>query len=68
MLEVLKFGSNKYGVWVIGHLNYQELEITDIFNTNLKDTSILKEKDIIKIKKFKISRSKNKNLVFSLEF
>lgn len=68
MLEILKFGSNKYGVWVIGHLIYEGLEITDIFNTNLKDINILKEKDIVKIKKFKISRNKQKNLVFSLEF
>lgn len=68
MLEVIKYGSNKYGVWVIGHLRYDGLEFIDIFNTNLKDESFFKDKTSVKVKLFKIQRNKNHQLVCSLEF
>lgn len=68
MLEIIKYGTSKYGVWVLGHLKYEGLEFVDIFNTNLKDESFFKDKTTIKPKLFKISRSKNKNIIFSLEF
>ena len=67
MLEIIKYGTSKRGVWVIGTLQYQGLEVTDIFNTNLKDEEELKDKTSVKPKKFKISRRFDK-IVFSLEF
>lgn len=68
MLEIVKYGTSKYGCWVIGHLKYQDLEIIDIFNTNIKDESYFADKTSIKPKKIKISKNKNKQIVFSLEF
>lgn len=69
MLEIIKYGTSKYGVWIIGHLKYDGMEIIDIFNTNLKDESVLKDKTNIKIKTFKITRnSKTKQIVFNVEF
>ena len=68
MLEVIKYGSNKYGVWVIGHLKYDGFEFVDIFNTNLKDEEYFKDKTNVKPKLFRISRNKNKQLVCYLEF
>ena len=67
MLEIIKYGSNKYGVWVIGNLKYDGFEVLDIFNTNIKDEEYFKDKTSIKPKKFKISRRNNK-IIFSLEF
>lgn len=68
MLEVIKYGSSKYGVWVIGHLKYDGLEFIDIFNTNLKDEEFFKDKTNVKPKMFKITRNRNKQIVFNLEF
>lgn len=68
MLEIIKYGTSKYGVWIIGHLKYEGLDIIDIFNTNIKKEDDLKDKTNIKPKLFKISRNRNKQLVFSLEF
>lgn len=68
MLEIVKYGSNKYGVWVIGHLKYQDVEFVDIFNTNIKDEDFFKDKTQVKPKKLKISKNKNKQIVFNLEF
>lgn len=68
MLDVTKFGTSKYGVWVIGSLKYQDLEINDIFNTNLKDENYFNDNLNPKPKKIKISRNKQKQIVFSLEF
>ena len=68
MLEIIKYGSTKYGVWVIGHLRYEGLEIIDIFNTNLKDEEFFKDKTSCKPKLFKITRNKDKKIVFNLEF
>lgn len=67
MLEVKKQGTNDYGVWVIGTLDMGGLIINDLFNTNLKEEIIDTTKPI-KIKKVKISRSKNRDLRFTLEF
>ena len=67
MLEIIKYGTSKYGVWVIGSLQYEGFEVVDIFNTNLKDEDFFKDKTSIKPKKFKISRRNNK-IIFSLEF
>lgn len=67
MLEIVKYGTNKYGVWIIGHLTYDCLEFIDIFSTNIKDESVLKDKTQLKPKKFKISRYKGK-LSYYLEF
>ena len=68
MLEIIKYGTSKYGVWIVGHLKFEGLDIIDIFNTNIKDENILKDKTNIKPKLFKISRNRNKQLVFNLEF
>ena len=68
MLEIIKYGTSKYGVWIVGHLKFEGLDILDIFNTNIKDENLLKDKTTIKPKLFKISRNRNKNLVFNLEF
>ena len=68
MLEIIKYGTSKYGVWIVGHLKFEGLEIIDIFSTNLKDESFLKDKTNIKPKLFKILRNKNKQLIFNLEF
>ena len=68
MLEIIKYGTSKYGVWIVGHLKFEGLDIIDIFNTNLKDENVLKDKTSIKPKLFKISRNRNKNIVFNLEF
>lgn len=68
MLEIIKYGTSKYGVWIVGHLKYEGLDILDIFNTNLKDEESLKDKTNIKPKLFKITRNRNKQLVFNLEF
>lgn len=68
MLEIIKYGTSKYGVWIVGHLKFEGLDIIDIFNTNLKDENILKDKTNVKPKLFKISRNRNKQLVFNLEF
>lgn len=68
MLEIIKYGTSKYGVWIVGHLKYEGLDIIDIFNTNLKDEDVLKDKTNIKPKLFKISRNRNKQIVFNLEF
>lgn len=67
MLEIIKYGTSKFGVWVIGSLKYEGFEVVDIFNTNLKDEDFFKDKTSIKPKKFKISRRNNK-IIFSLEF
>lgn len=67
MLEVKKQGTNDYGVWVIGTLDMGGLVINDLFNTNLKDELTDTTKPI-KVKRVKISRSKNRDLRFTLEF
>lgn len=68
MLEIIKYGTSKYGVWVLGHLKYQEFEVIDIFNTNIKDESYFKDKTSIKPKLFKISKNRKHEVVFTLEF
>ena len=68
MLEIIKYGTSKYGVWVIGHLKYEGLDIIDIFNTNIKKEEELKDKTNLKPKLFKITRNRNKQIVFNLEF
>lgn len=69
MLEIIKFGTSKYGkVWIIGCLKYQEIEVFDLFNTNLTDESTLKDKTNVKVKKFKISRNRDGKILFNLEF
>lgn len=69
MLEIIKFGTSKFGkVWIIGSLKYQEIEVFDLFNTNLTDESTLKDKTNVKVKKFKISRNRDGKILFNLEF
>ena len=68
MLEIIKYGSSKYGVWVVGHLKYEGLDLLDIFNTNLKDESVLQDKTTLKVKLLKITRAKNGKIQFALEF
>lgn len=69
MLEIIKYGTSKYGrVWIIGSLKYQGFEILDLFNTNLTDESVLKDKTNIKFKTFKISRNRDGKILFNLEF
>ena len=68
MLDVIKFGTSKYGVWVIGHLKLQDLEIIDIFNTNIKDENYFRDNLSLIPKKIKISKNRQKQIVFTLEF
>lgn len=68
MLEIIKYGTSKYGVWVVGNLKYDGFELLDIFNTNLKDENVLKDHTSVKIKKLKISKDKNYKIHFYLEF
>lgn len=68
MLEIKKSGSTQYGVWVVGTLKYNGLEITDIFNTNLSDTSLLDDKESIKVQSIKIARRRDGNLRITLVF
>lgn len=68
MLEILKYGSNKYGVWIIGILKYKGLEFKDIFSTNIKDESELVDKTNLEVKNIKISRNRQKNILLNLEF
>lgn len=68
MLEIIKYGQNTHGVWVIGHLKYEGLDILDIFNTNLKSEDDLKDKTTLKPKLFKITRNRNGVIRFNLEF
>lgn len=67
MLEIVKYGTSKYGVWILGHLKYDGLDFYDIFNTNIKNEDELKDKTVLKPKLFKISRYKGK-INFNLEF
>lgn len=68
MLEVIKYGTSKYGVWVIGNLQFQGIDIIDIFNTNIKDENYFKDNLKPIPKKIKISKNKQKQIVFTLEF
>lgn len=69
MLEIIKYGTSQYGkVWVIGSLKYDVFEVLDLFNTNLTDESLLKDKTTVKVKKFKITRNRDKKIIFNLEF
>ena len=69
MFEIIKFGTSQYGkCWVIGSLKYEGFEILDLFNTNITDENFFKNKTTIKPKLFKITRSKDKKIVFNLEF
>lgn len=69
MLEIIKYGTSKYGrVWIIGCIKYQGFEVLDLFNTNLTDESVLKDKTNIKFKTFKISRNRDGKILFNLEF
>lgn len=69
MLDIKKFGKTQYGVWVIGTLKYNGLEVDDLFNTTLSDTTLFEDKSSIKVKSIKISRNpKTKLLRFTLDF
>lgn len=68
MLDVIKYGTSKYGVWVIGNLKFQDLDIIDIFNTNIKDENYFRDNLNPKPKKIKISKNRQKQIVFTLEF
>lgn len=64
MLNIAKSGQTDYGVWVYGTLQYEGLEIKDIFKTNL--TEIPKDNKL-RIKKLIIKRTKNNDIKFSVE-
>lgn len=65
MLYVKTSGKSQYGVWVIGELKTENVEINGIFSTDLKD---IPETDKLEVKRLKISTSnKNKNIRFHLE-
>lgn len=68
MLEILKYGTNKFGVWVIGNLKFKGFEMRDIFSTNIKNEDELKDKTTLEVKKIKILRTKQKNIAIALEF
>ena len=64
MLNIAKCGQTDFGVWVYGTLQYEGLEIKDIFKTNLLE---LPKDNKIKIKKLIIKRTKNNDIRFSVE-
>ena len=55
-------------LFFIGCIKYQGFEVLDLFNTNLTDESVLKDKTNIKFKTFKISRNRDGKILFNLEF
>lgn len=63
MFELKKAGKTDYGVWVYGTLTIKGVEITDIFNTNLKE---LPEENFT-IKKIIVKRTRKGDLRFSIE-
>lgn len=63
MFELKKCGQTDYGVWVYGTLKIKGYEITDIFNTNLKE---LPTEDFT-IKKIIVKRNRKGELRFSIE-
>lgn len=64
MLNILKCGQNDFGIWVYGSLEYNGLEIKDIFKTNLLE---IPKVDKIRIKKLIIKKTKNNDIRFSVE-
>lgn len=64
MLNIAKCGKTDFGVWVYGTLQYEGLEIKDIFRTNLTD---IPKDNKLRIKKLIIKRTKNNDIKFSVE-
>ena len=65
MLYVKSCGKSQYGVWVLGDLKTENIEINGIFSTDLVDVP---NTDKLEIKRLKISKnSKTKDIRFHLE-
>lgn len=64
MLNIAKCGQTDFGVWVYGTLQYEGLEIKDIFKTNLLE---IPKDNKLRIKKLIIKRTKNNDIKFSVE-
>lgn len=64
MLNIAKCGQTDFGVWVYGTLQYEGLEIKDIFKTNLLE---IPKDNKLRIKKLIIKRTKNNDIRFSIE-
>lgn len=64
--DIKKQGSNDYGIWVIGTLEYNGFVINDLFSTNLK--SELDSTKSYEVKSVKIIRNKSNVLRFQLIF
>lgn len=64
MFELIKSGSSKYGVWVYGTLKVKGFEVTDIFNTNLKEELT----ENATAKKVIVKRNRKGELRFTIEF
>lgn len=65
MLYVKSSGKSEYGVWIIGDLKTENVEINGIFSTDLQEVP---ETDKLEVKRLKISKNnKKKDIRFHLE-
>lgn len=64
MLDIVKCGQTDFGVWAYGTVQYEGLEIRDIFKTNLLE---IPSENKLYIKKLIIKRTKNNDIKFSVE-
>lgn len=65
MFYVKKSGKTDYGVWVLGDLKTETIEISGIFTTNLDEVP---DTDKLEVKRLKIAKSqKSKDIKFHLE-
>ena len=65
MFYVKKSGKTDYGVWVLGDLKTDTVEVSGIFTTNLNE---IPDTDKLEVKRLKIVKSqKTKDIKFHLE-
>lgn len=64
--DIKKQGSNDYGIWLIGTLDYNGFVINDLFSTNLKNE--LDATKSYEVKSVKIIRNKSNIIRFQLIF
>lgn len=64
--DIKKQGSNDYGIWLIGTLEYNGFVINDLFSTNLKNE--LDATKSYEVKSVKIIRNKSNIIRFQLIF
>lgn len=65
MFYVRKAGKSDYGIWLIGDLKTDTVELNGIFSTNLTDLPVT---DKLEVNRLKISKNpKNNTIKFHLE-